>query len=167
MNSVIRFIVGQLKFMGVPAIFPDTLLLVVRKYLWVQLPRVVIPSPLQQEMMSLSLSPLSSFSLLSSPLLLQIRNFITAMHDFLLQNYRADLMNCGMESCDNVEHVMETTLQQCILQPLSHYVYLRIEEYFTQNNFLFQVQRSIYQGKQKSPEGFGIRVGVVKSHGGC
>ena len=80
------------------------------------------------------------------------------MRDYLLEHHKSDLAACGMESCDNFEHVMETTLQLCILRPLSHYVYLRIEEYYTSNGFLYQVQRSIQQGKLKKHEEFGIRV---------
>ena len=91
---------------------------------------------------------------------LQIRNFMTSMREHLLEHHKSDLVACGMESCDNFEHVVETTLQLCILRPLSHYVYLRIEEYYTSNGFLFQVQRSIQQGKLKKQEDFGIRVSV-------
>ena len=91
-------------------------------------------------------------------MLSEIRSFITTMHDYLVQHHRSALLSCGMEACNNFEHVVETTLQQCILQPLSHYVYLRIEEYYSQNGFLFQVQRSVHQGKLKSPEDMGIRV---------
>ena len=80
------------------------------------------------------------------------------MRDYLLEHHRASLIACGMESCNNFEHVMETTLQLCILRPLSHYVYLRIEEYYTSNGYLYQVQRSIQQGKLKKLEDFGIRV---------
>ena len=80
------------------------------------------------------------------------------MREYLLEYYKSDLVACGMESCDNFEHVIETTLQLCILRPLSHYVYLRIEEYYTSNGFLYQVQRSIQQGKLKKQEEFGIRV---------
>ena len=80
------------------------------------------------------------------------------MREYLLEHHKSDLATCGMESCDNFEHVMETTLQLCILRPLSHYVYLRIEEYYTSNGFLYQVQRSIQQGKLKKQEEFGIRV---------
>lgn len=82
------------------------------------------------------------------------------MHDHLLQYHHAELANCGMESCNNFEHVVETSLQQCILQPLSHYVYLRIDEHFMEDGALFQVQRSVHQGKNKSPEEMGIRVRV-------
>ena len=85
---------------------------------------------------------------------------MTSMREFLLEHHRSDLVTCGMESCDNFEHVVETTLQQCILRPLSHYVYLRIEEYYTSNGFLYQVQRSIQQGKLKKQEDFGIRVSL-------
>ena len=63
-----------------------------------------------------------------------------------------------MESCNNFEHVVETSLQHCILQPLSHYVYLRIDEHFMEDGALFQVQRSVHQGKNKTPEEMGIRV---------
>jgi len=90
-------------------------------------------------------------------MLSEVRNFITSMHDFLLQHHRSGLANCGMDACDNLEHVIETSLQQCILQPLSHYIYLRIEEYFSRNGYLFQLQRSVHQGKTKSPEEMGIR----------
>ena len=77
------------------------------------------------------------------------------MREYLLEHHKSDLVTCGMESCDNFEHVMEMTLQLCILRHLSHYVYLRIEEYYTSNGFLYQIQRSIQQGKL---EEFGIRV---------
>ena len=80
------------------------------------------------------------------------------MHDHLMQHHRSGLVNCGMDACDNLEHVVETSLQQCILQPLSHYIYLRIEEYFSRNGYLFQLQRSVHQGKTKNPEEMGIRV---------
>ena len=83
---------------------------------------------------------------------------MTSMREYLLEHHKSDLVACGMDSCDNFEHVMETTLQLCILRPLSHYVYLRIEEYYTSNGFLYQVQRSIQQGKLKKLEEFGIRV---------
>ncbi len=96
-------------------------------------------------------------------MLSEIRTFTTTMHNHLLEHHRAGLIGAGMESCNNFEHVVETSLQQCILQPLSHFVYLRIEEYFTQNGFLFQVQRSIYQGKNRSPEEMGIRVSCLLS----
>ncbi len=87
------------------------------------------------------------------------------MHEFLLSEHKSGLINCGMESCDNFGHVMETTLQQVILHPLSHYIYLRIEEYYSQNGFLFQVQRSIHQGKLKQPEEMGIRVSTLLQYG--
>ena len=99
--------------------------------------------------------PLSLLLLLPST---QIRNFITSMHDHLLQHHYSALANCGMDACNNFEHVVETSLQQCILQPLSHYIYLRIEEYFSQNGDLFQLQRSVHQGKTKNTEEMGIRV---------
>ena len=94
---------------------------------------------------------------------------MTSMREHLLEHHKSDLVTCGMESCDNFEHVLETTLQQCILRPLSHYVYLRIEEYYTSNGYLFQVQRSIQQGKLKKQEDFGIRVSVseAKPHPLC
>ena len=63
-----------------------------------------------------------------------------------------------MASCPNVEHVIETALQQSVLQPLSHFVYLRIEEFFTSNGSMLKVQRSIFQGKAKSPTEMGVRV---------
>lgn len=90
------------------------------------------------------------------------------MREHLLEHHKSDLVTCGMESCDNFEHVLETTLQQCILRPLSHYVYLRIEEYYTSNGYLFQVQRSIQQGKLKKQEDFGIRVSaLMQNHTHC
>ncbi len=89
---------------------------------------------------------------------LQIRNFITAMHEYLLEHHVGELNSSGMELCDNAGHVVECTLQECILQPLSHFVYLRIEEYYATNGHLFQVQRSIHQGRLKTTEEMGIRV---------
>ena len=82
------------------------------------------------------------------------------MHDYLLQNHHSDLINCGMESCTNFEHVIETSLQHSILRPLSLYVYLRIEEHLMENSALFQVQRSVHQGKNKTPQEMGIRVSL-------
>ncbi len=96
-------------------------------------------------------------------MLSEIRDFITTMHDHLLLHHRPGLVGAGMESCNNFEHVVETSLQQCILQPLSHFVYLRIEEYFTHNGYLFQVQRSIYQGRNRLPEEMGIRVSLLRA----
>lgn len=83
------------------------------------------------------------------------------MHELLLSDYKTGLINSGMDSCDNFGHVVETTLQQVILHPLSHYIYLRIEEYYSQNGFLFQVQRSIHLGRLKQPEEMGIRVSLL------
>ena len=82
------------------------------------------------------------------------------MHEYLLQHHQNDLNNCGMEGCDNAGHVLECALQEVILQPLSHFVYLRIEEYYATNGHLFQVQRSIHQGKLKTTEEMGIRVSL-------
>jgi hypothetical protein len=90
-------------------------------------------------------------------LLSEIRNFMTQLHDYLLQNHRADLLNSGMESCSNFEHVVETSLQQCVLGPLSLYVYLGIEEHLMEGGSLFQVQRSVHQGKNRTPQEMGIR----------
>ena len=83
---------------------------------------------------------------------------MTQLHDYLLQNHRADLLNSGMESCSNFEHVVETSLQQCVLGPLSLYVYLGIEEHLMEGGSLFQVQRSVHQGKNRTPQEMGIRV---------
>ena len=88
----------------------------------------------------------------------QIRTFMTQMHDHLLQNHHSELLNCGMEACSNFEHVVETSLQQCILRPLSMHVYLRLEEHLMENSSLFQVQRSVHQGKFRTPQEMGIRV---------
>ena len=82
------------------------------------------------------------------------------MHDYLLQHHQSGLANCGMDVCDNLEHVVETSLQQCILQPLSHCIYQCIEEYFSQSGHLVQLQHSIHHNKSKSPEEMGIRVRV-------
>ena len=90
----------------------------------------------------------------------QIRNFITAMHEHLLKQHLSELNSCGMEVCDNAGHVVECALQECVLQPLSHFVYLRIEEFYATNGHLFQVQRSIHQGRLKTTEEMGIRVSV-------
>ncbi len=87
-----------------------------------------------------------------------MRDFVTGMQDYLLQNHRGDLEGLGMESCDNFGHVVECTLQENIVQPLSHFIYLRIEEYYATNGHLFQLQRSIHQGKLKTPDELGIRV---------
>lgn len=89
---------------------------------------------------------------------------LTAMHEHLLQYHQNDLNNCGMEGCDNSSHVVECALQECILGPLSHFVYLRIEEYYATNGHLFQVQRSIHQGKLKTTEEMGIRVSACCVH---
>ena len=83
------------------------------------------------------------------------------MHDHLLQHHHAELTNYGMEACNNFEHVVETSLQQCILRPLSLYVYLRIEEHLMEDGSLFQVQRSVHQGKNRTPQEMGIRVSGV------
>ena len=83
---------------------------------------------------------------------------MTEMHDYLLQHHHTDLLNCGMESCSNFEHVVETSLQQCVLGPISLYVYLGIEEHLMEGGSLFQVQRSVHQGKNRTPQEMGIRV---------
>jgi len=88
------------------------------------------------------------------------------MQDHLLQHHHGDLESLGMESCDNFGHVVECTLQECIVQPLSHFIYLRIEEYYATNGHLFQLQRSIHQGKLKSPDDLGIRVSLAGLGGG-
>ena len=85
---------------------------------------------------------------------------MTQMHDYLIHHHLDDLVACGMESCTNFEHVVETSLQQCVLGSLSLYVYLGIEEHLMEGGSLFQVQRSVHQGKHKTPQDMGIRVSV-------
>jgi hypothetical protein len=94
-------------------------------------------------------------------MLSEIRTFMTQMHDHLLQNHHSELLNCGMEACSNFEHVVETSLQQCILRPLSMHVYLRLEEHLMENSSLFQVQRSVHQGKFRTPQEMGIRENIA------
>ena len=92
---------------------------------------------------------------------------MTQMHDYLLQNHHGDMVNSGMDSCSNFEHVVETSLQQCVLGPLSLYVYLGIEEHLMEGGSLFQVQRSVHQGKNRTPQEMGIRVsGEEEEEGG-
>ena len=91
---------------------------------------------------------------------------MTQMHDYLLQNHHGDMVNSGMDSCSNFEHVVETSLQQCVLGPLSLYVYLGIEEHLMEGGSLFQVQRSVHQGKNRTPQEMGIRVSGEEEEGG-
>ena len=38
------------------------------------------------------------------------------MRELLLNQYRADLLSVGMDSCRNFEHLLEATIQQCIVK---------------------------------------------------
>ena len=92
---------------------------------------------------------------------------MTELHDHLLQHHHADLVSAGMEACSNFEHVVETSLQQCVLGPLSLYVYLGIEEHLMEAGSLFQVQRSVHQGRHKTPQEMGVRVSGWAREGYC
>lgn len=58
----------------------------------------------------------SQFLLVCSTLSLQVRQFMIKMREFLLNQYRTDLLSHGMDACQNFEHLLEATLQQCIVK---------------------------------------------------
>ena len=82
------------------------------------------------------------------------------MREVLLDNYRVELLSHGMDSCNNFEHLLEATLQQCITQPLHKFLYSKLEEYMTSTGSLTQLKGAVDNAKNKTPEELGIRVNL-------
>lgn len=83
---------------------------------------------------------------------------MSKMRELLLTHYKMDLLLQGMDSCKNFEHLLENTLQQCIIQPMHFFLYSSLHESLEQNGSMGQMKTAIENALNKSPEELGIRV---------
>ncbi len=84
--------------------------------------------------------------------------FMGKMRELLLTDYKVELLGEGMDSCQNFEHLLESTLQQCIISPLNSFLYTRLKENLIQNGSFCQVKNAINNALTMTPEELGIRV---------
>ena len=68
------------------------------------------------------------------------------------------LLDEGMDSCRNFEHLLEAVLQQCIVLPLMQFIHKVLEDHFTSIGSLGQLERAVENAKSKTPVELGIRV---------
>lgn len=80
------------------------------------------------------------------------------MREVLLNDYRDGLTQCGMEQCANVEHVIETALQHCVVKPLSPRLYQLLQTHFDSNKSTASLQKGMDTSHLKTTEQMGIRV---------
>ena len=99
-----------------------------------------------------------SVSLSLSLSLSQVRSFMGKMRELLLTDYKVQLLDEGMDSCRNFEHLLESTLQQCIIMPLYNLLYSRLYDSMVKCGSFQQIKLSIDNALMKTPEELGIRV---------
>ena len=80
------------------------------------------------------------------------------MRELLLTDYKVELLGEGLDSCQNFEHLLESTLQQCIILPLNSFLHTRLKDNLIQNGSFSQVENAINNALTKTPEELGIRV---------
>ena len=100
-----------------------------------------------------------SFSI-SLSFLSQVRMFMGKMRELLLTDYKTDLLSEGMDSCQNFEHLLESTLQQCIILPLYSFLHTRLKDNLIHNGSFGQMKNAINNALTKTPEELGIRVSL-------
>jgi hypothetical protein len=94
-------------------------------------------------------------------LLSDVRQFISLMRELLLDNFRVELLDNGMDSCKNFEHLLEATLQQCITKPLHRFLFDKLEENLTNMGSTRQLREAVENARNKNPEDLGIRSHLV------
>eukprot|EP00731_Ephydatia_muelleri_P027482 Em0019g355a len=90
-----------------------------------------------------------------------IRKFMNEMREVLLNDYKDDLCQCGMDQCTNFEHVMETALQHCVVKPLSPALNELMKRCFDSNKCTANLQKGMEASHFKSTEQMGIRKHLV------
>lgn len=91
----------------------------------------------------------------------QIRKFMNETREVLLNDYKNDLSQCGMDQCTNFEHVMETSLQLCIVEPLSPALYELMKKCFDCSKSTVNLQKGMEASHFKSSEQMGIRKHLI------
>ena len=85
---------------------------------------------------------------------------MSRMRELLLDEYRVELLSHGMDSCRNFEHLLESALQQCIIQPLYDFLYSRLKDSLIASGTFEQVREAIKNAKTKTQEDLAIRVSI-------
>ncbi len=83
------------------------------------------------------------------------------MRELLLTEYKVQLLNEGMDACQNFEHLLESSLQQCIILPLNSFLFTRLKDNLSENGSFDQMKNAIDNALTKTPEELGIRVSIT------